>query len=96
MPDVAISCGKVSRSSQFEKCCHLAPGDSHGPKGPRNDKKGHPLPRVIAREQRDRGNPHPSVIVAKISHGRMVGKAGKNKYVKNIYFCSCLSQFSGI
>ena len=39
MPDVAISCGKVSRSSQFEKSCHLAPGDSHGPKGPRNDKK---------------------------------------------------------
>ena len=42
--DVAISCGKVSHSSKFEKRCHLAPGDSHGPHGPRNDKKGCPLP----------------------------------------------------
>ena len=54
--DVAISCDKLSRSSRSEKCCHLAPGDSHGPYGPRNDT---PLPLVIAREQRDRGNPYP-------------------------------------
>ena len=37
MPDVAISCGKVSYSSGVEKCCYFSPGDSHGPKGPRND-----------------------------------------------------------
>ena len=44
MPDVAISCGKVSHSSKFEKRCDLAPGDSHGPHGPRNDMAATTLP----------------------------------------------------
>ena len=59
MPDVAIRifCDAMHRAAHKSR----RGTDSHGPHGPRTDQKA-TLPRVIAREQRDRGNPYPFAI----------------------------------